>query len=345
MIFIFAGAGASKALHSEHYPTTVEFFESLPESVVNDPLFERVKAFLEPGEEPRVLDIEQVLWTLHEWREFAGAVLQRGTFPTWLMVKKRLLGLASAAEKYDPRPTLALLKDLYEQGEELTSKINERVYTLYRRAPQVDELERTWLPLLSKALELTSRVDVFTTNYDLVLEEAIQRGGLAIETGRSQEVTPRLTVGLWDAPRSELADRRTGLLTKLHGSIDWIRGEETEIYVGTPQFTGQHHQRAIIYPGFKGVSSQWPFTHFHEYLRTAADQATAAIFVGFAFRDEHISGIVRERLRPGTPILLVGLGDRPPAVPFRSGQYKYVGRGFTTEAVQEMEKWLETSLA
>ncbi len=36
---IFAGAGASKAVSADRYPTTIEFFEKLPETIRNTHLF------------------------------------------------------------------------------------------------------------------------------------------------------------------------------------------------------------------------------------------------------------------------------------------------------------------
>ena len=45
MILVFAGAGASKAVGPENYPTTLEFFERLPEQIRKDPLFLHILSY------------------------------------------------------------------------------------------------------------------------------------------------------------------------------------------------------------------------------------------------------------------------------------------------------------
>lgn len=107
---------------------------------------------------------------------------------------------------------------------------------------------------------------------------------------------------------------------------------------------GLRRNRWTESPEYAGTPQDEPFNFFHAYLGAAADQATAALFVGFAFRDESISAIVRERLRPGIPIVLIGLGDQPPHVPFRKGQYRYFGEGFTPPVAEEAFAWLEKSM-
>ena len=346
MILVFAGAGASKALNPQHYPTTVEFFEGLPEAVTEAPLFQRVRQFL-GGENTEVpLDIEQVLWAIGEWQEFHRLNSDVRAFPAWLIAKNRIRMVLGEGDRFDGRSAVAKYKEVNAAALDVQSSINQLVYSLYRRLPTEAEIDEAWAPLLGKALEIDPRLDVFTTNYDLVLESVVEHRGFPIETGRTQTVTPRLSVKLWDEARVDASIRKTGLLTKLHGSLDWIRGdEEDEIFVGTPQFTGEHQRHAIIYPGFKGMPNRTPFTYFHDYLRSAAEHAAAAIFVGFAFRDDVIREIVRDRFGSGIPIVVIGLGGQPPQIPFRKGQYKYLGDGFSRKAVDLALNWVEKALS
>ena len=73
-ITIFAGAGASKAVDPDQYPTTVEFFDRLPISVATNLLFESVVAFLMQDDKNRILDIEIILWELSELLSFCEQV-------------------------------------------------------------------------------------------------------------------------------------------------------------------------------------------------------------------------------------------------------------------------------
>ena len=54
-ITIFAGAGASKAVDPDQYPTTIEFFQNLPSTITDDNLFKSIVGFLKSDENLVVL--------------------------------------------------------------------------------------------------------------------------------------------------------------------------------------------------------------------------------------------------------------------------------------------------
>src|SRR5690349_12385731 len=66
-VVVFAGAGASVAVSPE-YPTTEGFFKTLPSSIATDPLFSRVHQFLTEKQGLKAVDIENILWRVHEIR-------------------------------------------------------------------------------------------------------------------------------------------------------------------------------------------------------------------------------------------------------------------------------------
>jgi hypothetical protein len=72
-VVVFAGAGASKAVDADSYPTTVDFFSGLPKSVTSNRLFTNLVEFLKQEDSGRILDIELVLWALHQLRDSAAA--------------------------------------------------------------------------------------------------------------------------------------------------------------------------------------------------------------------------------------------------------------------------------
>ena len=72
-ILIFAGAGASKAVNSTEFPTTLEFFEKLPTKITETPLFQQAVSFIQSQKEDKVVDIEEVLWTLQDLFKFGHA--------------------------------------------------------------------------------------------------------------------------------------------------------------------------------------------------------------------------------------------------------------------------------
>lgn len=95
-----------------------------------------------------------------------------------------------------------------------------------------------------------------------------------------------------------------GLLTRLHGSVNWSKDAET-IYVGDPKFKGKHENHAIIYPGFKGRPNEPLFLSFHDHFRRVLRSSRVAIFIGFAFRDPYINEIISNSLTAQTVCIVI----------------------------------------
>ncbi len=70
-------------------------------------------------------------------------------------------------------------------------------------------------------------------------------------------------------------------------------------------FTGDHARQGIIYPGFKGKSQIAFFDIFHNYLASRLSDAHVVIFIGFAFRDEHINTILQSAVGRSTKVLVI----------------------------------------
>nr|WP_277929883.1 SIR2 family protein [Lysobacter sp. M15] len=136
-------------------------------------------------------------------------------------------------------------------------------------------------------------LDLITTNYDLVLEYATQYQKLDLGFGKSFGVLSRLDVELWrrSIHESEFVPYADGLITKLHGSLNWENDRGDVVFGGTT-FRARHEHHAIIYPGFKGIPSKQPFSTLHEYFEHASRKADLLVFIGFAFRDDYINSIL-----------------------------------------------------
>ena len=86
MILVFVGAGGSAAVNPEQYPTTVEFFNRLPDYIEQEPLFIQIREFLETSKRGQPIDIEEILWNLmcvpFEIASFLQLEFLRGRFAT-----------------------------------------------------------------------------------------------------------------------------------------------------------------------------------------------------------------------------------------------------------------------
>lgn len=336
MFVIFAGAGASKAVNPAEYPTTVEFFNKIPIEVREDKLFALIVEYLQNQRRHiATIDIEHVLWALAELRTFLKQATDGSGVPGWFLRGRLLQPLSQTS---DFGNIIKGGSNVLRLLDELIGRLNQLVYEWYSREPQAEELEQTWLPMLRALRDRGDRVELATTNYDIVLEAALAAmgGESFVETGRRGSVQPHLDVQVWRDASAHLSDRKSqGLLTKLHGSVDWSRGAE-RIFVGDPTYKGSHERHVIIYPGFKGVPDAEPFATFHNYFEQIAARATHFLFIGFAFRDEYINDVLR-RSATRARATIINPADLPSSlIPFPPDQYEHVRKPFDLETAEEV---------
>lgn len=133
-------------------------------------------------------------------------------------------------------------------------------------------------------------VEIFTPNYDLLIEEAFERSRVAYFDGFTGSHKP-----FFD-PASVSSDElpaRWSRLWKLHGSLGWKIVGETVIR------TGQREATELIYPDHLKYDqvTRFPYSALFERLRqflTTPD--TLFICSGFSFLDRHICAILDEAL-------------------------------------------------
>lgn len=330
-LVIFAGAGASRGVSGEKYPTTVEFFKKLPSGIKDDGLFKSLIQFFDAKNAGQAIDIELVLWELKQLSDvfsqfdgdnFAAHLLRSGDI-------RSITGHQS-----DPGATYGQFSQ-FRMGSlsRLIDSINAQVYDLYSGIPEPQELMDSWEPLLRWVGERGfAACDLVTTNYDLVIEHALEsHQQLRISTGvRRRGNLQDLDLDEWKNPTEGF-----GRLTKLHGSIDWRHArnatpDRPSIRVGALEFEGNHDSRLIIYPGFKGAPSGEPFITFHEYFRERLRRATDALFIGFAFRDPYINEIIASSLPSGANVAIVSPEATASNFPVKGTNIRPLPRRFGT---------------
>ena len=315
-ILVLAGAGASTGVSAQKYPTTAGFYERyVDKSNLRDrPIFQILDDFVRrekvealqregraPSAEPLIVDIEEILFAARELRQvyakFHATSRSVARFATW---HEKIQSYGSYGNN-----VTGLLESALPHIDGLVSEINELVHKAYVAKPSDDELDKTWDPFLRTlaTYQRTESLNIFTTNYDLVLEAAIRRANIGVDDGSSDDVTRSLSLNRWREPFS-LPPSKIGLLTKLHGSLHWLKGDADEIEVTGASFKN-HARQVALYPGFKGIPTVEPFNLFHNYFAHCISQADVVIVVGFAFRDEYINSIFRQHLSRSHRLLVV----------------------------------------
>ena len=339
MMLVFVGAGGSAAVDPEQYPTTAQFFQRLPDGIKENPLFVQVRDFLMRTNQhsQKRIDIEDVLWGLHELQADCQKMNDPTTITGYIMGSRDgviprmdFAATQQSARLLDRECITPLIESIYEQ-----------VYQWYGGTPHPKKLSM-WTQLLNGLRAIDPVLEIFTTNYDIVLEHAVQQAGIPTEIGlTSYSEGNGVQTHLWD-PANRPA---TGLLTRLHGSVDWRYLTEDAVVVRDAAFSGNHHKHCILYPGYKGEPQKEPFRLFHEHLRRVVQgeyaPLVAAVFVGYAFRDAYINTIL-SHLTPRTFVYVITKSESvgwPRGIPS-----VIVDDGLTQSAVQACLKTIAANI-
>ena len=341
MILVFAGAGGSAAVDPEQYPVTRRFFEKLPADIKKHDLYEPLCQFLATQKEEEKIDIEDLVETLDEFQTLHKIMGDSETFMGWV-----IQGSARVVSHTNISQLITMERNYVRT---LNDMIKRYVYTLYGKPPAIERLS-DWALLLKGLKEIDPAIEIFTTNYDRVLEDLIKEAKMDIEYGIVHDgIDTYVDPSFWSPENMSLPRHRRGLLTKLHGSVSWQHLNE-RITIAPPRPTGNHENHCILYPGYKGVPTEEPFRAFHEHLRNVMRRVygplTAAVFVGYAFRDDYINSILAE-LPPKTWTCFITKSDElldsepPPGAP-RTSEFVHFTKGLTRKTALDSLRFLTT---
>lgn len=336
MFIVFVGAGASAAINRKKYPTTEGFYSILPTSIIENNLFVEVKNFLEyyntkPIDIEHILDaleeINNLLWKLQDTSGIVGYMTRNDSFTkiNTSFVTSTLSSLSS---------------DLRKHCYDLIVAIREFLFEIYRSQPTEKELD-IW-KILIEALQnqIDTETEIFTTNYDVVLEDAIDAIDTNIHNGITSNKHSTLDMGTWDENISFVGFEKCGRLTKLHGSVDWQRhlGSNDSIFI-SPVFTGDLQKQIVLYPGgAKKEPEEWPFSKFYKHFERSVERAAGFIFIGFSFRDEYINRILQEKSSAVKKYIITKNSTPTHPLPDflqSDKKVKHNDKGFTKESVSD----------
>ncbi len=147
-------------------------------------------------------------------------------------------------------------------------------------------------------------VEVFTPNYDLLLEESFERNRLPYFDGFSGSHKPFFDP---TSISSDSLPARWSRLWKIHGSLGW------EIHDGNIIRTGSRNATSLIYPDhlkYDRIEKQ-PYTAMFERLKSFLNTPDSLLLcTGFSFFDAHITAILDEALAANTHTAVIAFQFR-----------------------------------
>lgn len=149
------------------------------------------------------------------------------------------------------------------------------------------------------AVERADPVEIFTTNYDLLIEEALEDNRTPFFDGF---VGSRSTFLDITSMENGKLPARWNRVWKIHGSLNWYEGSDGVIHRGAPS-----GERRVIYPSHLKYdeSRRMPYFCMIDRLRDFFKKpAPVLVTCGFSFGDQHLNEILLQGLQ-GNPTAIV----------------------------------------
>ncbi|WNV04032.1 SIR2 family protein [Candidatus Methylospira mobilis] len=158
----------------------------------------------------------------------------------------------------------------------------------------------TWIG----GIQRTHPIEVFTPNYDLLVEQALESHKVPYFDGfvGSKQAFFDLT-----SMENELLPPRWGRLWKIHGSVNWWRTPNDEVVRREGHAVGD---RQMIYPSHLKYdqSRRMPYLAMLDRLRAFLARGQAVLVTcGYSFADVHLNEVIFQGLRSNPTAICFGL--------------------------------------
>jgi len=194
------------------------------------------------------------------------------------------------------------------------------------------------------------RLNIFTTNYDRVIEAGAEIAGLHLLDRFVGNIFPifrssRLDLDMHYNPPGIRGEPRylegVARFTKLHGSIDWIQAlseirriglpfgaKSIDPYMHAPGMEGADAHKLMIYPNAAKdtETAQYPYVELFRDLASALCRPNSTLITyGYSFGDDHINRVIRDMMTiPSTHLVIISRDDNLGQI--LSHYYQKIGR-------------------
>lgn len=193
----------------------------------------------------------------------------------------------------------------------------------------------TFLMSFASRTGVRDRLNIFTTNYDRLIEAGAELAGLHLLDrflGKLMPIfrTSRLDLDMHYNPPGIRGEPRylegVARYTKLHGSVDWVQtgkdirriglpfgAASVEPYLQAPGLSDASAHELMIYPNAAKdrETADYPYVEVFRDLAAAVCRPNSTLVTyGYSFGDEHINRVIRDMLTiPSTHLVVISYDD------------------------------------
>lgn len=193
----------------------------------------------------------------------------------------------------------------------------------------------TFLMSFASRTGVRDRLNIFTTNYDRLIEAGAELAGLHLLDRFLGNLMPifrssRLDLDMHYNPPGIRGEPRylegVARYTKLHGSVDWVQtgkdirriglpfgAEKVTPYIQAPGLGGVTANQLMIYPNAAKdrETADYPYVELFRDLAAAVCRPNSTLVTyGYSFGDEHINRVIRDMLTiPSTHLVVISYDD------------------------------------
>jgi len=153
-------------------------------------------------------------------------------------------------------------------------------------------------------IERDTPIEIFTTNYDLLVEEAFEYIGVPYFDGFVGSKQPFFDLR---AVEDCLIPKHWSRLWKIHGSINWYQKNKKDVYRSTSL---EESDPCIIQPSHLKYdqSRKMPYLALIDRLNKFLRQNSAVLIMsGYSFSDEHLNDTILNALKANPTAMVIGL--------------------------------------
>lgn len=153
-------------------------------------------------------------------------------------------------------------------------------------------------------IERDSPIEIFTTNYDLLVEEAFEEIGVPYFDGFVGSRQPFFDLR---AIEDSLIPKHWSRLWKIHGSINWFQKSNNQVYRSSNL---EENDPCIIHPSHLKYdqSRKMPYLALIDRLNSFLRQNSAVLIMsGYSFSDEHLNDTIINALKANPTAMIISL--------------------------------------